>query len=137
SALSPLVSRKGALSVARCPRDCWLRQTARGFPARASRRSSPQAPQEWRGEIERQEIEEGCRFRGRGAEFRPPGRLAPLDEHLQAVRHYFHAWAGLLRIRPEREKESGFSGRDCRERAGIFVSKPGAHHPARGRTRSP
>ncbi len=85
----------------------------------------------WRSEIDTQKNEEERRRKrgGRRAAFRPPGRFAPLDEHIQAVRHGLHAWAWLLCFRSKREEVSRFSGRDCRERAGIFVSGPCAHDP--------
>jgi hypothetical protein len=125
---------KCASSAARCPRGCWLRRTARGFPARASLRSFPQAPREWCSEIEFQKskkAKKGCLF-FRGVEVRPERRFAALDEHVQALRHDFHARARLLRVRSKRKKVSRFSGRHRRERARIFLSGPGENDPARG-----
>src|SRR5216683_6018089 len=98
--------RKYASLAARCRKDCWPRRTGRGFRARASLRSFPQAPREWCSEIALQKAgEESGLLR---AEVRPEGRVAAFDEHVQALRHDFHAWARLLRFRSKWKKVSGF-----------------------------
>src|SRR5712675_1718350 len=110
---------------------------ARVFQGRASLRNFRQAPQEWRIEIENEKIEDKRprKERQRRAESCPAGCFASFDEYVQALRHDFHAWTRLLRIRSERKEISRFSRRDCRERAGIFISGPRAHDPARSGAR--
>ena len=96
---------KGLLAAANGARFPGTRVTPE-FPASA-------AGLRWeRGEIERaRNRRRATASAGSRAEVRSARRLAPFDEHLQALRHDFHAWARLLRVRSRREEISGFSGR--------------------------
>ncbi len=100
---------------------------ARHFGVSRKRRGSGAV----KSQVQKTGEESGLRFRCT-REDRPAGRFAALDEHVQAVRHDFHARARLLRVRSKRKKVSRFSGRHRRQRARIFLSGPGENDPARG-----